>query len=135
MIVDTSAIMALLLGEPQSTAIARLLAAEPAKMSAATFVELSAVINRRLTPKQHRQVESLLHEYGVTIVPFTAEHARLAAGALRDFGRGSGHRAALNLGDAFSYALAASSREPLLFVGDDFTHTDLIPALYADSGT
>ncbi|MDR3070889.1 MAG: type II toxin-antitoxin system VapC family toxin [Propionibacteriaceae bacterium] len=61
-------------------------------------------------------------------MPFTAEHAHLAREAYREFGRGSGHPAHLNLGDCFSYALAAATSLPLLFVGDDFSHTDVVRA-------
>lgn len=129
MIVDTSAIIALILGEAEADEIGRLLLRGPARMSAATLVELHAVAAHRLSPVQQRRLERLLEAYGVEIVPFTAEHARLAGAALRDFGRGSGHPARLNLGDAYSYALAAATGEPLLFVGDDLGHTDLEPAL------
>ena len=129
MIVDTSAIIALVLGESQADEIARLLATGPARMSAATRVELHAVTVTRLSPTQQRRVDRLLEECQVEIVPFDAEQARLAGDALRDYGRGSGHSARLNLGDAYSYALAAATGEPLLFVGDDFSHTDLEPAL------
>lgn len=129
MIVDTSAIIALILGEAEAEAIARRLAEGPARMSAATLVELHAVAANRLSAAQHRRVERLLTEAGVEIVPFTAEQARVAGQALRDFGRGSGHPARLNLGDAYSYALASTSGEPLLCVGDDFSHTDLDLAL------
>lgn len=130
MIVDTSAIVALLLDEPRAPEIARLLAEGPARMSAATLVELHAVAASRLSAVQRRRVERLLREADVEIVPFTAEQAEVAGQALRDFGRGSGHPARLNLGDAFSYALAATTGEPLLFIGDDFTHTDLTSALH-----
>lgn len=129
MIVDTSAIVALLLGEPQAGDIAQLLADGPARMSAATLVELHAVAANRLSPVQQRRLERLLVEAQVEIVAFTEEQAAVAAQALRDFGRGSGHPARLNLGDAYAYAVAAPTTEPLLFVGDDFTHTDLVPAL------
>ena len=129
MIVDTSAIVALIVGEPQADEIARLLTTGPARMSAATRVELHAVANGRLSPAQQRRVDRLLEECQVEIVPFTAEQARLAGDALRDFGRGTGHWAQLNLGDAYAYALAADTGEPLLFVGDDFGHTDLEAAL------
>jgi len=128
-IVDTSAIVALLLAEPQATDIARLLSESPARMSAATLVELHAVAANRLSAVQQRRLERLLVEAEIEIVPFTADQARVAGQALRDFGRGSGHPAQLNLGDAYSYALAATTGEPLLFVGDDFTQTDLVPAL------
>lgn len=129
MIVDTSAIVALMLGEPQPPEIARLLADGPARMSAATLVELHAVAAHRMSVVQQRRLERLLVEAEVEFVPFTEEQARVAGQALRDFGRGSGHPARLNLGDAYSYALAASTGEPLLFVGDGFTHTDLVSAL------
>ncbi len=129
MIVDTSAIVALLLAEPEAAEIARLLAEGPARMSAATLVELHAVAANRLSPVQHRRLERLLVETEVEIVPFTEEQARVAGQALRDFGRGSGHPAHLNLGDAYTYALAATTGEPVLFVGDDFSHTDLDSAL------
>lgn len=129
MIIDTSAIVALLLAEPEATEIARLLAEGPARMSAATLVELHAVAASRLSAVQHRRLERLLVEAEVEIVPFTEDQARVAGQALRDFGRGSGHPARLNPGDAYTYALAATTGEPLLFVGDDFTHTDLESAL------
>lgn len=129
MIVDTSAIVALMLGEPQAADIARLFAEGPARMSAATLVELHAVAANRLSPVQQRRLERLLIEAEIEIVPFTEEQARVAGQALRDFGRGSGHKAQLNLGDAYTYALAATTGEPLLFVGDDFGHTDLTSAL------
>nr|WP_300144061.1 type II toxin-antitoxin system VapC family toxin [Propionicimonas sp.] len=129
MIVDTSAIVALLLAEPEAADIARLLAEGPARMSAATLVELHAVAANRLSAVQHRRLERLLIEAEIQIVPFTEEQARVAGQALRDFGRGSGHPARLNLGDAYTYALAATTGEPVLFVGDDFTHTDLESSL------
>lgn len=128
MIVDTSVIVALLLGEPESANIARLLAEGPARMSAATLVELHAVAAHRLSPVQQRRLERLLVEAEVEIVPFTETQAAVAGQALRDFGRGSGHPARLNLGDAYSYALAATTGEPLLFVGHDFSQTDLVAA-------
>lgn len=130
MIVDTSAIVALVSKEPGWQQIdAELRRSERTRISAATLVELHAVLDRRLAPEQRRMVDFLLDEYGVAVEPLTAEHARVAREAYRDFGRGSGHAAHLNLGDVFSYALAVASGEPLLFVGDDFTRTDVVPAL------
>lgn len=128
MIVDTSAIVALLLGEPQAGDIAQLLADGPARMSAATLVELHAVAANRLSPVQQRRLERLLVEAQVEIVAFTETGCGRRPGATR-FRTGSGHPARLNLGDAYAYAVAATTTEPLLFVGDDFTHTDLVPAL------
>jgi ribonuclease VapC len=74
-------------------------------------------------------VDRLLRAYEIQIVPFDEEQARVAAQAYRDYGRGSGHPAGLNLGDTYSYALAHVTGEPLLFVGDDFVHTDIRPVL------
>lgn len=132
MIVDTSALIAILLGEPGSEELSEALrAAERPRISAPTLVELAAVVENRSAPEQRRRLDALLELYGIEVAALTAEHARLASEAYRDFGRGSGHRARLNLGDCFSYALAAATREPLLFVGDDFTHTDVRPAVPA----
>lgn len=129
MIVDTSAVVAVLLGEPGADDLVRTLLADPRpRMSAATFVELSAVVAQKGAPQQHRRVASLLDHLGVEVVALTPEHARIAAAAYREYGRGSGHPARLNLGDCFSYALASALDEPLLHVGDDFARTDLRPA-------
>ena len=129
MIVDTSAVVAVILGDPPAEDIDRVLrAAGGARMAAPTYVELGAVVDRR-GPNVRRLVEELLDAYRITVEPFGAEEARVAREAYRDFGRGSGHPAALNLGDTFSYALAVHSGEPLLFVGSDFSHTDVRSAL------
>jgi ribonuclease VapC len=128
-IVDTSAIVSILLDEAHAGPLVEILsAATSVKISAATAVELSAVLTRRLRPEQQRRVERLLDVWEVELVPFDAEQAAIARQAYRDFGRGSGHRAALNLGDCYSYALAVTTGEPLLFVGDDFVHTDVVAA-------
>lgn len=97
----------------------------PLRMSAPTLVEVSVVVDRRGSAVLSRLVDDLLTEYQVEIVPFDHEHAVTARRAYRDFGKGSGHPARLNLGACFSYALAAQLREPLLFIGNDFGHTDL----------
>jgi ribonuclease VapC len=76
-----------------------------------------------------RQFDDLLRRADVEIVPVTADQAKIARAAFRDFGRGSGHAAGLNYGDCFVYALAKDLDEPLLFKGDDFIHTDVEPAL------
>lgn len=128
MIVDTSAVLAIVLGEPGSDRIDQALRDAPAvRISAPTYVELGAVLARR-DPTLRRLVDELLEAYGVTIEPFGPDEARLARDAYRDFGRGSGHPAGLNFGDTFSYAAAVHRREPLLYVGDDFGHTDVAPA-------
>jgi len=130
MIVDTSAIVAIMRDEPGHEEIARTIrAAQSAKMSAATAVELYAVLDVRGEPAQSRRVDAVLAELGVEIVGFTPRQAAIAREAYRDYGRGSGAAAKLNLGDVFAYALAADTGEPLIFVGDDFTHTDLERAI------
>jgi ribonuclease VapC len=128
-IVDTSAIVAIVLGETPAEQLAEmLLNATAPKMSAVTAVEVNAVLTRRLRPEDQRRVDRLFDEWDIRLVPFDAKQAGIASRAYRDFGRGSGHRAALNLGDCFSYALAAVTDEPLLYVGDNFVHTDVMTA-------
>ena len=130
MIVDTSAIVAIARGEKGSQALKDALAQSPnSRMSAPTYVELCAVMQRRDRPEIGRMVNRLLDDYGIRIEAFDADQARVAAQAYRDYGRASGHPARLNLGDSYSYALAHVSGEPLLFRGDDFAHTDIRSAI------
>lgn len=132
MIIDTSALVAILRGEPLTRALDDLLFdSRDAKMSAASYVELGAVADRDPDPVQRRRAATLVEDYGISIEPVTAEQAHIARDAYRELGRGSGHPAGLTYGDTFAYALAKATREPLLFVGDDFTHTDVVPALSA----
>lgn len=99
-------------------------------MSAANLVEVAIVVERRLGTTAVRRMDVLLEQvWGVQIEPVSVEHARIARAAYRDFGKGSGHPAQLNFGDCFAYALAIETDQPLLFVGDDFTHTDVRVAL------
>ncbi|ETW24889.1 type II toxin-antitoxin system VapC family toxin [Mycobacterium gastri] len=126
MIVDTSAIVAIVLGEPDIEGLKEALnRSNNSRMSAPNYVELCAVIQRRDRPEISRLVDRLLEAYGIQIASFDGDQARVAAQAYRDYGRGSGHPARLNLGDTYSYALAHVSGEPLLFRGDDFAHTDI----------
>ena len=130
MIVDTSAIVAILRDEPERPAILAALAGAPVvRMSAGTRLELAIVIRRLEDPVVERRVEDLLEALRMSVEPFTVAHGTIAQRAFADFGRGSGHPARLNFGDCFAYALARESGEPLLFKGDDFTHTDVAPAL------
>lgn len=134
MIVDTSAILAIALNEPPRKRLVDLLVdASAPKISAATVVEVAAVLVRRVAPEDLRRVERLIDQLGIETVPFDAEQAASATRAYREFGRGSGHPAGLNLGDCYAYALADVTDEPLLYVGDDFSHTD-ITAADAQSG-
>lgn len=130
MILDTSALIAILRAEPEALAFAQAIAAAKIRrVSAASYVETAAVIDSAGDAVASRRLDELLEEAGVVIEPVTAEQARLARAAYRDFGKGRGHRAKLNMGDCFSYALAKAFREPLLYKGDDFTHTDVRGAL------
>jgi ribonuclease VapC len=126
MIVDTSALVAILKREPEHPAFSALLEAEQnVSISAATYFEACTVIDSLRQPAISRALDDLIERAHIVIEPVTPEQARIARAAYRDYGKGSGHRANLNFGDCFSYALARSKREPILFKGDDFVHTDL----------
>lgn len=130
MIVDSSAVVALIQREADAVVFSRaLLGSDRPRMSAATYLETGIVVDRSADPVASRRLDELLRTFGVVIESVTEVHARLARGAYRDFGRGSGHPARLNFGDCFSYALAKDADEPLLFKGDVFVHTDVRPAL------
>jgi len=129
-IVDTSALIAILRDEQDAATFAEAIAAAATvRMSAANYVELGAVIDSARDPVASRRVDELLNVAGIGIEPVTRAQARRARDAYRDFGKGSGHRAALNFGDCFAYALATDLGEPLLFKGTDFAQTDVESAL------
>jgi len=129
-IVDTSALIAILRDEPEAAACARAIeAASHRRISAANFLEAAIVIDGTRDPVASRRFDDLLKEAQLVIEPVTEAQAKMAREAYRDFGRGSGHPAKLNFGDCFAYALSRSSGEPLLFKGNDFAHTDIAPAL------
>ena len=129
MIIDTSAIVAILRQEPEARRFAGAIEAAPVRrISATTYVEIGAVIDGARDPVASRLVDELLAKAGIIIEPVTAAQARIAREAYRDFGKGSGHAAGLNFGDCFAYALAKATGEPLLFKGDDFSHTDMTAA-------
>ena len=126
MIVDSSALIAILRAEPDAEAFALALAADPTpRMSVANYLETAIVIDAGRDPVASRQVDKLITKAGLRLEPVTVEQARVAREAYRDFGRGSGHPARLNFGDCFAYALARCADEPLLFKGQDFVHTDV----------
>lgn len=128
MIVDTSAIVAILYGEPEAAAFVRLIHdADVCRISVASYVELSMVIESQLGPEGMRQAEAFLRRAGITIESVTVDQGELARQAFLDFGKGR-HKAGLNFGDCFSYALAKAMGEPLLFKGDDFNRTDVAAA-------
>lgn len=134
MIVDTSAIIAVLAGESDARQFAEAINRGQPKMSAATYLECSIVLDRKGPPEASRRFDAWFRSLGIEIVPVTVEQAIIARAAYRDFGRGSGHRAGLNFGDCFSYALAAESGESLLWKGDDFGHTGIPSALDQPEG-
>jgi ribonuclease VapC len=129
-IVDSSALVAILLQAPDAQAFSDALAVVGFKgLSAASYVETSIVIDGKGDPVATRQVDNLITRSGIQIEPFTAAQARVARQAYRDYGKGSGHPARLNFGDCFSYALASVTGQPLLYKGDDFGHTDIASVL------
>jgi ribonuclease VapC len=125
MIVDTSALVAILRDEPDAAAYARAIHAHPSRISATTLVETSLVLGAEL----HGDVDLLVSTAGIEVVPFGVPEAKLAREAYVRFGKGTGSPARLNFGDCMAYALAKATGEPLLFKGDDFTHTDVESAL------
>ena len=130
MVVDTSAILAILKQEPDAPAIAQRLAGrQRILMSAATLMECGTVVVGRYGAAGTAEFTGLLARLKVTIVALSAEHAQAGIEAYSLYGRGSGHPAKLNMGDCFAYALAKTRNLPLLFKGNDFIHTDIEPAL------
>jgi ribonuclease VapC len=128
-IVDTSAIMAMLCQEDEADRMLRLMVTASARrMSAGSWVELGTVLVRRQDPQLAFYAERILPGLRIEVVPVTAAQAEIGRRAYGEYGRGTGHPARLNFGDCFSYALAKERSEPLLFKGDDFTHTDVEPA-------
>ena len=126
MIVDSSALVAILREEPDAAAlVAKVASAPTASMSAASYFEAATVLDSDRNPILSRRLDDFVKEVPILVVPFTAAHAAIARAAYRDFGIGSGHRAKLNFGDCFAYALAKEMDQPLLFKGDDFVHTDV----------
>ncbi len=129
MIVDTSALVALLFEESDADIYARALAAaESRRMSAVNFVEASIVVEAQTGQGGSHQLDSLIRHARILVEAVDSAQAHIARQAWRDFGK-SRHPARLNLGDCFAYALAKVTREPLLFKGDDFRHTDVTAAL------
>jgi ribonuclease VapC len=126
MIVDSSALVAMLWREPEGEAFAKTIAAERSpSMSAANYLEAGIVIDRDRNPALSAKLDAVISELAIEIAPVTASQAKLARQAYRDFGKGSGHPAKLNFGDCFAYALAMERGEKLLYKGDDFVHAGL----------
>lgn len=129
MVIDSSALIAILLAEPERRAfIEAIVAADTRLIGAPTMLETGMVVLSRSGEGRLQDMRDFLARGAVEVVPFGPEHATLALDAFRRFGKGR-HRAGLNLGDCFSYALAQATGEPLLFKGDDFPHTDITRAV------
>jgi len=125
MVVDTSALLALLLDEPEAERFRAVVEEEPTRLvSAATLLETALVIEARKGEPGGRELDLLIHKADMVVVPVDAEQVSEARRAYRRFGRGR-HAAGLNFGDLFAYALARTSGEPLLFKGGDFSKTDV----------
>jgi ribonuclease VapC len=130
LIVDTSAIIAILRGEPDADRYIQALAGETApRISAGTYTETAIVVDSSSDPVLSGRLDDLLAVIHAEIEPVTRQHAEIARQAYRNFGKGSGHPARLNLGDCFAYALARATGESLLYIGEDFGKTDVVPAL------
>ena len=129
MIVDSSALIAVLFNEPDAPIYAATIAnAASCRISAANYVETAVVVESQSPIAGARQFDTFMRRAGITVEPVTEEQALLARQAYADFGKGR-HPAGLNFGDCFSYALAKAYREPLLFKGEDFSRTDIEAAL------
>jgi ribonuclease VapC len=125
MVLDTSSILAILLGEPEANKFAELISSDQKRLlSAGTALELMIVIEARKSEAGGRELDLFLHRAKIDIVPFDSEQAEIARQAWRIYGK-SNHPAGLNFGDCFAYALSKISGEPLLFKGNDFNQTDL----------
>lgn len=125
MIIDTSALLAILFDEPDGPALLRRIAEAPIRlMSSANAVEAWIVAGRHANPAKGPALDILLETLGIDMVPVTVQHPRLARTAYHTYGKGR-HPAGLNFGDCFAYALAKATDLPLLFKGDDFGQTDV----------
>jgi ribonuclease VapC len=130
MVIDTSAIVALIEAEPGVEVLAAAIDADERRIvSAVSVLEASIVLESRRPTTGRAALDRLLDDLAVEIAAFDADQLALAREGFRRYGRGRAPKARLNFGDCCAYALAKSLGEPLLFVGDNFTHTDLIPAL------
>lgn len=126
MIVDASALVAILRDEPEKAEFSSQIAnAAAVRLSAATYFEAAIVIDAARDPVASAKYDEFLAMNSISIEPVTVTQARTARQAYRDFGRGSGHPAKLNFGDCLTYALAKELSAPLLFKGTDFQHTDV----------
>ncbi|HUO85630.1 MAG TPA: type II toxin-antitoxin system VapC family toxin [Thermoanaerobaculia bacterium] len=132
MIIDSSAVLAILFEEPDAIEFARAIEAAPVrKISAANWLETAIRIDSGSGPIGANAFDDLVREASLIIEPVTADQVVLARAAYRAYGKGSGHPAQLNFGDCFAYGLAKATGELLLFKGEDFARTDIGVALSA----
>ena len=125
MVIDSSALLAILFDEPERRSFNQMIEADPVRLlSAANFVEAALVVEARLGEAGGREFDLFIHRAEIEIVPVDADQAEIARRAYRRYGKGR-HRAGLNFGDCFAYALAKTRGEPLLFKGEDFAATDV----------
>ena len=125
MVLDTSAVLAILFDESEAPSIEAAIENDPIRLMAApSALEAAIVVEVRYGEAGGRELDLLFHKAGIELVAFDAEQMEIARHAYRRFGKGR-HEAALNFGDCFAYALSRRSGEPLLFVGDDFDKTDV----------
>jgi ribonuclease VapC len=129
-IVDSSALIAILRQEPEAGTLASAIdGAQSVQISAGTMFEASMVADRIQDSGFGQRFDALCERIAMVVVPFDEKQARIAREAYREFGKGSGHKARLNFGDCFAYALARVTGELLLYKGKDFQHTDVASAL------
>jgi len=129
MLLDTSALLAILFDEPEASSMVRAVAKDPTRLvGAPTLVEASAVLTARKGSGGEIALDALLERMKIEVVPMSVDAARLARLAYARFGKGIGDPAVLNYGDCLSYGIAMAAREPLLFKGEDFARTD-VPAV------
>ena len=125
MVIDTSAVIAILFGEEEAERFGTAIDNDPSRlMSAASVLEASLVVESELGEQGARELDFLLLKAGIETIPFNEEQLQVARYAFREYGKGR-HPAGLNFGDCFSYALSRTTGEPLLFKGDDFSQTDV----------
>jgi ribonuclease VapC len=130
MVIDSSALIALLLSEPETDEFVTAIAGSSIRLiSAASHLETAIVMLNRSGSEGWRKLDRLLTDLAATVFPFTLDQAVLAAEAYKQYGKGSGHPAGLNFGDCFTYGLDKLTGEPVLFKGNDFSRTDLASAV------
>ncbi len=128
MVVDTSALVAIAFVEPETERFLSAIDATAVRLiSAASVLETGIVVEGRAGRGAGDDLDALIQRLGLDIEPVTAEQVRIARGAWRAYGKGTGHPAGLNFGDCFAYALAKATGLPLLFKGNDFAQTDIVP--------